>query len=215
MCWVSVPTCRTSAPRMPDPVARPAVSPGGAGARASEGRGANERLADARATRGGRARAPPPPRDPAAPEAPGAAPSPRGPPPYLGASGPREESRARREGRGGGMGRGPQGAGRPPRRLLPLLLLLGLARGANPALGADGECGRGAGAVRWHRRALDDAGRARDASPPPTPAGAEPGRGAQVGPARAVGAREGGAHRGRRGSPPSPRASGGAGWGNL
>nr|XP_060465010.1 sushi domain-containing protein 1 isoform X15 [Panthera onca] len=36
------------------------------------------------------------------------------------------------------MGRGPRGAGRPPRRLLPLLLLLGLARGASGARGADG-----------------------------------------------------------------------------
>ncbi|XP_033093705.1 sushi domain-containing protein 1 isoform X3 [Trachypithecus francoisi] len=35
------------------------------------------------------------------------------------------------------MGRGPRGAG-PPRRLLPLLLLLGLARGAAGAPGADG-----------------------------------------------------------------------------
>ncbi|XP_045879833.1 sushi domain-containing protein 1 isoform X2 [Meles meles] len=38
------------------------------------------------------------------------------------------------------MGRGPQGARRPPRRLLQLLLLLGLARGAHPALGADDVC---------------------------------------------------------------------------
>lgn len=83
----------------------------------------------------------------AAPEAAGPAPSPRRPPPYLGASGPREESRARWEGRGGGggMGRGPRGAGHPPRRLLPLLLLLGLARSASGAPGADGECGRGGG----------------------------------------------------------------------
>lgn len=36
------------------------------------------------------------------------------------------------------MGPGPRGAGRPPRRLLPLLLLLGLARGAAGARGADG-----------------------------------------------------------------------------
>lgn len=110
------------------------------------------------------------------------------------------------------MGRGPRGAGRQPRRLLPLLLLLGLASGGSRAPGADGECGEGAGAPAgcpgW---ALDDAGRARDASPPPGRAGAEPGRGAQVGPARAVGAREGGAHGGRRGSPPPPRAAGG-GW---
>ncbi|XP_036771553.2 sushi domain-containing protein 1 isoform X4 [Manis pentadactyla] len=38
------------------------------------------------------------------------------------------------------MGRGPRGAGRPPRRLLPLLLLLGLARGAAAAPGADDVC---------------------------------------------------------------------------
>ncbi|XP_070286982.1 sushi domain-containing protein 1 isoform X2 [Myotis yumanensis] len=36
------------------------------------------------------------------------------------------------------MGRGPRGAGHPPRRLLSLLLLLGLARGATGARGADG-----------------------------------------------------------------------------
>ncbi|KAL2781911.1 sushi domain-containing protein 1 isoform 2 precursor [Daubentonia madagascariensis] len=36
------------------------------------------------------------------------------------------------------MGRGPRGAGRPPRRLLPLLLLLGLARGATGAPRTDG-----------------------------------------------------------------------------
>ncbi|KAM7092680.1 sushi domain-containing protein 1 isoform 11-T13 [Molossus nigricans] len=35
------------------------------------------------------------------------------------------------------MGPGPRGTGRPPRRLLPLLLLLGLARGAAGAPGAD------------------------------------------------------------------------------
>ncbi|XP_039726649.1 sushi domain-containing protein 1 isoform X5 [Pteropus medius] len=88
-----------------------------------------------------------PPLPSAAPEAAGPAPSPRRPPPYLGAAGPREESRARREGRGSGgggggsgMGPGPRGAGRPPRHLLPLLLLLGLARGATGAPGADDIC---------------------------------------------------------------------------
>ncbi|XP_077769031.1 sushi domain-containing protein 1 isoform X2 [Canis aureus] len=38
------------------------------------------------------------------------------------------------------MGRGPRGAGRPPRRLLPLVLLLGLARGAGGARGAHDVC---------------------------------------------------------------------------
>lgn len=37
------------------------------------------------------------------------------------------------------MGPWPRGAGRQPRRLLPLLLLLGLARGATGAQGVDGE----------------------------------------------------------------------------
>lgn len=104
----------------------------------------NERLAGAQAQPRRHPGTPRRPRLPrAAPEAAGPAPSPRRPPPYLGASGPREESRARREGRGGGgMGPGPRGAGRPPRHLLPLLLLLGLARGATGAPSADGECGR-------------------------------------------------------------------------
>nr|KAF6487750.1 sushi domain containing 1 [Rousettus aegyptiacus] len=38
------------------------------------------------------------------------------------------------------MGPGPRGAGRPPRHLLPLLLLLGLARGATGAPSADDIC---------------------------------------------------------------------------
>lgn len=113
-----------------------------------------------RGRRPGRRRPGTPRRSPlgrAAPEAAGPAPSPRRPPPYLGASGPRRR-RGRREGRGGSMGPGPRGAGRPPRRLPSLLLLLVVARGATRARGADGECGRrgrrsGGWRWRWGTRA--------------------------------------------------------------
>ncbi|XP_036883231.2 sushi domain-containing protein 1 isoform X3 [Manis javanica] len=107
----------------------------------------SERLPGAQTRPGGSARALPPPRDLAAPFAPRrgagscrAGPSPRAPAALsrrLGAAG---GAAARRERGGGGMGRGPRGASRPPRRLLPLLLLLGLARGAAAAPGADDVC---------------------------------------------------------------------------
>lgn len=157
----------------------------------------------------------------AAPEAAGPAPSPRRPPPYLGASGPREESRARWEGRGGGggMGRGPRGAGHPPRRLLPLLLLLGLARSASGAPGADGECGRGAGAARGRRLGARPGPRRRRARPGRFPASGQGRRGARAW--SAGGAPSGRWGSGRRGAQrqdglpaPAPGLWGGVG-GNL
>lgn len=182
----------------------------------------NERLAGAQAQPRRHPGTPRRPRLPrAAPEAAGPAPSPRRPPPYLGASGPREESRARREGRGGGgMGPGPRGAGRPPRHLLPLLLLLGLARGATGAPSADGECGREP-ARRGGPRGSPTGPPRRRASPGSSRAPGPGRRGARArssgGAALAVGDREGGAQRSRRGSPlglsrPRPRAAGETGF---
>lgn len=100
--------------------------------------------------------------------------------------GPREELRARPEGGGSGMGRGPRVAGLPPRRLLSLLLLLGLAWGAAGSPGTDGEYEEGSGAARnpsWVRR-LDPRG--RRARPGRFPASTSFGRGTRVGRARAL-----------------------------
>ncbi|XP_045696853.1 sushi domain-containing protein 1 isoform X1 [Phyllostomus hastatus] len=93
---------------------------------------------------GGAGRRPPPPRHLRVPSPPQrgagsgqASPLPAAPAALSRRLGPQEETRALREGRSG-MGPWPRGAGRPPRRLLPLLLLLGLARGVTGAHGVDG-----------------------------------------------------------------------------